>query len=489
MTASGVVTSLDKLFEPRGVVVVGASTHPGKFGFVALHNILSAGFQGRVAAVNRDGGTVLGLQTVKSLADLEPGAYDLAFVCTPPSTLPEIVDQAAAIGVSCVYLTTAGFREASEDGARAEAALVQRARERGVVLIGPNGQGVVSTPVGLWAQIVAPYPPRGSIGIVSQSGNFVSSFMNLARFHEVGVSRAVSVGNAAMVSVADVLEWLAEDPHTSVCLAYVEGVGDGRRFREVLSATCRRKPVVLVKGGATERGARAASSHTGSLATDHRTFTGVCRQAGAVLVDDVERAFDMAAAFATMPLPKGPRLVVVSTVGGWGVVAADTVSRTALDLLELPDDLRCELDSHLPARWSRNNPIDLAGGETRDTVPQVLETVAKHPDVDSVVLLGVGIQSNQGRAEREGPFWPGEGLDRIVAFHERQDRRYVRTALDLAREVGKPIAVATELAIADRSNPAIREAVAAGGFVFPSAQRAVVALGEMWRHARRVAHD
>ncbi len=322
-------------------------------------------------------------------------------------------------------MTSAGYGEAGADGRAAQDALVALADELGILLAGPNGQGVVSTPVGLCAQIVAPYPPPGRIGVASQSGNFVSSFLNMARASGVGISRAVSAGNAAAVNVADYLEWYAEDDATAVGLAYVEGITDGRALIARLGEAALHKPLVLVKGGATAGGAQAAASHTGALATDDRVFDGACRAAGIIRAATVTEAFEAAASFATQPLPAGPNTIVMTTAGGWGVVTADAIARDPdLVLLELPADLREAIDAKLPPRWSRNNPIDCAGGETRDTIPEVLELIAGHPDVDAVIYLGLGIQSNQARMLRDGPFYPGHGLERIVAYHERQDARF-----------------------------------------------------------------
>ena len=213
-------------------------------------------------------------------------------------------------------------------------------------------------------------------------------------------------------------------------------------------------PVVVVKGGATAGGARAAASHTGSLATDDRIFDGMCRQAGVTRAATVEEAFEAAATFATQPLPTGNRVVVMTTAGGWGVVTADAITRHPdLELAALPDDLRDAIDTKLPPRWSRNNPVDLAGGETRDTIPEVMELIAAHPDVDAIVYLGLGIQSNQARMLREGPFYPDHGLERIVAYHERQDARFAQAAHDISVATGKPILTATELAVAVPGQP------------------------------------
>ena len=224
------------MFEPRGVVVAGASTHPGKFGFVSLHNLLANGYEGAVYGTNLKGETVLGIDTVRDLADLPDGAVDLVFVCTPAATNPDVLRVCAAKGIKAAFLTSAGYGEAGDEGVRAQAELVTLADELGVMIVGPNGQGVVSTPANLCAQIVAPYPPSGSIAIASQSGNFVSSFMNYARQTGVGVSRAVSAGNAAAVAVADFLDYFADDPASSVGLAYLEGISDGRILMDRLAA-------------------------------------------------------------------------------------------------------------------------------------------------------------------------------------------------------------------------------------------------------------
>jgi acyl-CoA synthetase (NDP forming) len=472
------------LFDPKGVVVAGASSHPGKFGFVTLHNILAAGYAGPVFATNRDAVEVLGIQSVPDMHDIPDGAADLVFVCTPAPTNPEVLRVAAAKGITAAFIASAGYGEAGEQGRRAQDELVELADELGMIVVGPNGQGVVSTPAKLCAQIVAPYPPPGRIGIVSQSGNFVSSFMNYAVASGVGVSRAVSAGNAAQVGVVDFLEFYADDPETDVALAYVEGVTDGRQFYRRLRAVCERMPVVLVKGGATAGGARAAASHTGSLATDDKVFDGMCRQAGAVRAASIEEAYESAATFATQPLPKGPGVMVVSTAGGWGVVTADAIHGSNLELMALPDGLKAELDTKLPPRWSQNNPIDMAGGETRDTVPDVLTSTARWDTVDAVIFLGMGIQGNVARMEREGPFFPDHGLERIVDFHERQEQRYTALASELSDELAKPILTATELAVAMPDNAAVRGVISSGRYCYPSSNRAVAALDHLWWYSR-----
>lgn len=473
------------LFDPRGVVIIGASSHPGKFGYVSLHNLLASGYQGRVAATNLARESILGIDTVASVLDLEPDTYDLAVFCTPASANESLLAECATRGIKAVFVTSAGYGEADDAGIAAQARLVQAARELGILLAGPNGQGVVSTPSNLCAQIVAPYPPSGTISIASQSGNFVSSFMNLSRATGIGVARAVSAGNAAAVDVADYVEWMSRDSSTSVVLSYIEGVTDGQRLREALAVASERKPVVLVKGGASSAGARAAASHTGALASDDKVFDGLCRQLGVIRTPSIDEAFDTAALIATNPLPRGRRVAVLTTAGGWGVVTSDALSNDGiLELATLPADVMQRLNELLPPRWSHNNPIDCAGGETRDTIPAVLEVLAASDAIDAIVYLGIGIQSNQARLMREGRFYPDHGLERIVDYHERQDERFATATVELSARYDKPILVATELAVADSDNAGAATLRRFGKMCFASGPRAVRALGLAYEYAR-----
>ncbi len=477
--------SFRALFDPKGVLVAGASSHPGKFGFVSLHNILASGYEGRVAGTNLQGETVLGIPTVASIDDVPSDAFDLVFVCTPASTNGDLLRQCAAKGIRAAFVTSAGYAEAGPEGVAAERTLVATAQELGILLAGPNGQGVVSTPSKLCAQIVAPYPPAGRIGVASQSGNFVSSFLNWSRATGIGISRAVSAGNAAAVNVADYLDFFSTDIHTDVGLAYIEGITDGRDLMNRLAECTKRKPLVVVKGGSSDLGARAAASHTGALAANDKIFDGFCASIGLTRAASVEEAFEAAATFATQPLPKGPNVVILTTAGGWGVVTSDAIGEDGdLQLITLPQDLLERIDTLLPPRWSRSNPIDCAGGETRDTIPEILELVASHPAVDAVIYLGIGIQSNQARLMREGGFFPDHGIERIVSYHERQDERFAQAAARCSASSNKPILVASELAVADPDNPGPATVRATGRMCYPSGNRAVRSLGHLYRYAR-----
>lgn len=474
----------EALFEPRGVIVAGASPHPGRFGTVALHNLLAAGYAGRVFATSREGGEVLGVETVTEVSTIAEGAADLVVVCTPASINAQLLDDCGARGVRAAFVAAGGYAETGAEGAVLERALVEVASRRGMLLAGPNGQGVISTPAALCAQIVAPYPPAGAIAIASQSGNLTSAFCNYAVASGVGVSRAVSAGNAAALGVVDYLEFFAADDASAVSLAYMEGIGDGRSFLERARALSGSKPIVVLKGGASDLGQQAARSHTGSLATNDRLFDAVCRQAGLARAGSPEEAFEVAASFATQPLPAGPNVLVLTPVGGWGVLTADAIAASELTLLPLPEDLRSAINALLPPRWSRANPVDTAAGETRDTMEAILRLAVEHRAVDSVILLGGGVQSNQAAAMRAGPFFESQELARIAEYHERQDRRYAEVAAALSAESGKPILLASELAATAPGNASPAAVRASGRLAYASGPRAVRALDHLWRYAR-----
>jgi acyl-CoA synthetase (NDP forming) len=489
---SDLVERYRPLFYPRGIVIPGVSTHPGKFGFAALHNLLCHGFTGELFPVNRDGSTVLDRSTYRDITAIPAGRADLAFICTPAAANLEVLRACAQIGVRAAFVVSGGYAEAGADGAAAERELVRVAKELRILLAGPNGQGLISTGAQMCAQIVPPYPPPGRISAVSQSGNILSSFMNYGQLTGVGFSKGVSAGNAAAVGIADYLEYFAADPDTTVGLAYLEGVRDGRDLVQRATAFTRRKPLVVLKGGTTGFGQRAASSHTGALASDERVFDGVARQAGMRRAATVEEAYEVAATFATQPLPRGKRVVVLTAAGGWGVLCADACVRAGLDLIQLPEDLRAKIDSVLPARWSRNNPVDMAGGETRETIPELLDCIAGHDGVDAVIYLGLGIQAAQAHVLKSSPFYPGHGIDRIAEFHERQDRRYAEAATAASARHNKPVLCSTELVYTDRAygNSAPLAVAASGRICYPSAHRAVNALAHLCAYAAfRRAHE
>ena len=470
--------NLQTLFNPKGIAVIGASTHPGKFGFVALHNILSAGFKGNVYATNPKTPVILGIQTLDSVESIPEDSIDVAMICLGPqqaiAVLPELADK----GVKAGFVVSGGFREVGSKGMELEKELIDTANALGICIAGPNGQGFVSTPSKLCSQIVSPYPPKGKISIASQSGNILSTMLNLSRARNIGIARAISIGNQAQISVADYIRYFGEDSETEVVVAYVEGLPNGRDFFDSLSEISVDKPVIIVRGGTTSDGAKAASSHTGSMASDQKIFDTAVQQAGAILATDPNEAFEYAAAFATKPLPRGRKVIVVTTAGGWGVLTADAISQSNLNLMELPQDLEEQINEYLPPRWSKGNPVDLAGGETRDTIPTLIPLILAHPAVDSMIFMGLGVQGNVARSYLESPVATAE-TQRMANFHNAQEQRYAEAIVRASTDLRKPIFVSTELGIADQDNRGPKTLKDLGEACFDSPLSAVKALEAM----------
>lgn len=478
------MTDLSPLFSPAGVVVAGASSHPGKFGFAVLHNIITCGYQGRIFATNRNGGSLLGIDCLTSVSEVPAGQADLVYVCVPAAAVAEVLREAASVGIRAAFIASSGFGEGEGEPNEAATELVALADELDMAIAGPNGQGLVSTPHSLCAQFVGPYPPAGGISIVSQSGNLASGAMNFATASGGGVARAISAGNATCLGVDDYIAWLADDPETQSIIAYIEGVADERRFYETVRNATLHKPVVVVKGGTSDEGARAAASHTGSLATNDRIFDGMLRQAGVWRAPDIGAAYGAAAALTVHQPMQGPNVAFLTTAGGWGVLTADALADSPVDLMELPVDLMDALDEVMPPRWSRGNPIDVAGGETRDTIPTALHLLAEHPAVDGVLMLGMGIQSNTAALMRSGRFSGLEDIDRICAFHERQDTRYAEAIVEASAATGTPILAASELALSNPENPGPATLRANGHPCYTSPQAAVAAFSALFARGR-----
>tara|TARA_Y100000766_G_scaffold285094_1_gene306330 strand:- start:749 stop:2206 length:1458 start_codon:yes stop_codon:yes gene_type:complete len=470
--------NLHTLFNPKGIAVVGASTHPGKFGFVALHNIIAAGFEGKIFATNPKMPEILGIQTLKSVDLIPKDSIDVAMICLGPKQTIAVLPELAEKGVKAGFVVSGGFRESDAEGVELEDELVYVANSLGITIAGPNGQGFVSTPANLCSQIVSPYPPMGNISIASQSGNILSAMLNLSRAKNIGIARAISIGNQAQLGIADYIRYFGRDSETKVVVAYVEGLPNGRDFYNSLKEVSNGKPVIVVRGGTTSDGAKAASSHTGSLASDQKIFETAVIQAGGILANDPNEAFEFATAFATKPLPVGRKVIVVTTAGGWGVITADAISRSNLELLELPQDLEEQINEYLPPRWSKSNPVDLAGGETRDTIPALIPLILEHPQVDSMIFLGLGIQGNVARTYIESPVATTE-TKKMANFHISQEKRYAEAIMQASKDFEKPVFVATEIGITDSHNAGPKTLKDFGEACFSSPLTAVKALEAM----------
>lgn len=471
------------LFEPESLAIVGVSDSPLKWGFRILFNTLEGGYKGRLYGVNPKYPNLMGVPCFPSVTAL-PEAVDLALIVVPPRGVMPALKECADKGVKTALVITAGFGEVDDDEARAaQEQLAEFARSSGLLVIGPNCAGVASpAPAALYSGMISRFPGAGGLSIVSQSGNVGSTVLTWASVHQVGIARFISTGNEAAVRTADYLDFLAEDERTTSIITYVESAKNGRRFFERLRAASARKPVVLIKGGRSRAGMRAAQSHTGALASEIRLFQAVCRQAGVSMVDDVYEAMEVGAVLMDSPLPRGRRVAIVSQGGGWGVIGADACADAGLDVVPLPDATLAELDSFLPAWWSRNNPIDLVAGTDLGALPRTVETVMKCPVVDAVILLGIGyVASAVARYEKSAKAQE-IGLDKLAAMGCQVELGDARRMAEMVQEYGKPLLVASDtvlLAYGPHPNEVIAELERLGIYAFSSPRHVARALAHL----------
>lgn len=381
---------LHKLFTPESVAVVGASEKVGTVGRAILENLLTT-FKGEILPVNYKYDKILGLRCYRSVKDL-PRAPDLAVIAVPASSTPEVVRDLCELGVKFSIVVSAGFKEVGPEGARLEAELVSTARSCGMRILGPNCLGVYDPWSGL-DTIFNPNdrqakPKAGGVAFLSQSGALGAAILDWLAEADIGLSKFVSYGNAADIKEWELVEYLAEDPRTTVIALYVEGVEDGRKFMEsVRRAVARGKPVVILKGGRTEAGGRAVASHTGSLAGRGEVFSSAVRQAGAVTVDSLGDLINVLKLFARGGIPKGRRVGIVTNGGGAGVLSVDAVESLGLSLAKFVASTVQRLRDVLPAAASVDNPVDILGDAPPERYIAALEAVAKDPNVDSIIVI------------------------------------------------------------------------------------------------------
>jgi acetyltransferase len=377
---------LDPFFTPRSIAVVGASRDPLKLGYVMLDNIMRARFPGAVYPVNPNAENVLGLRTYPRIEDV-PERVDLAVLTVPASAVLDVIEGCGRKGVPAAVVITAGFRETGRDGARREDDLVERARAAGVRIIGPNSLGIINTFASLNATFAASAPYRHEVSVLSQSGAMATAILDWARSIDFGFAKFVSLGNMADVDEVELLDYLCDDRETRLIVSYLEGFTDGRAFLDIARRVTLQKPLVVMKVGRSAAGARAALSHTGSLAASDAVVDAALRQAGAVRAYSMEELFDYALAFSYVPLPAGPRVAIVTNAGGPGVMATDAIERYGLRLAPLSPVSRDRLAEALPAAASSQNPIDVLGDAAADRYQLAVDVALQDENVDSVIAL------------------------------------------------------------------------------------------------------
>src|SRR6185436_4847718 len=448
--ASQDVSDLAALFAPSSIAVLGVSRNPAKLGYRLLQNVQESGYAGAIHPVNPSGEAILGCATVPSVEAL-PEGVDLALVSVPAPSVPETIKALAARGVRAAVILSSGFGEVDDDGRSTQAGLLASARAAGLRLVGPNCMGVYSAPVSLNGTYFWDLPrAAGGISIVSQSGAYGGLIFRHLGGRGLGVARFVSIGNQADVEIAEVLEWLVDDPATTVIACFVEALRDGPRFLAAARHAAGRKPIVMLKGGRSEAGRRAAGSHTGSLAGAWEVYRAACASARVVLAEETEEFFDAIETLVAIPegRPRAPSVAVLTVSGGPSVVAADTAEREGLTVPALDEATRAALRAWLPPFAAVGNPVDLTPQVEPARIAAAVRRVFDEPAIAGVIAVNVGLD--------------------IPAFADGIVTAAVAT--------GKPAAAFTADA------PDITARFRAGGVpVLPSPERAVRAWRALWR--------
>ena len=380
--------SIRPFFEPRSVAVVGASRSRGKIGSEIFHNLIASGFTGTLAPVHPSAEAIEGYAAYKSVSSI-PGDVDLAVIAVPADDVLGVVDDCIKKGVRGICVISAGFAETGAEGAVREAALLTKIRDAGCRLIGPNCMGLLNTDarIQLNATFSPVYPPAGGVAMSTQSGALGLAILDYARRLNIGISSFVSVGNKADVSGNDLIQYWAGDQRTSVILLYLESFGNPRKFTELARRVSRKKPIVAVKSGRSNAGAKAASSHTGALAASDTVVDALFRQAGVIRTTTLEELFDVAALLSHQPLPAGRRVAIVTNAGGPGILAADACEGHGLALASLSESSRDQLRAFLPRSANVMNPVDMLASAPPEHYARTLDIALRDPSVDAVIAI------------------------------------------------------------------------------------------------------
>ncbi|WP_440999255.1 acetate--CoA ligase family protein [Fodinibius sp. SL11] len=377
---------LNPFFKPQGVAVIGASRNPHKLGYGVVRNLKEYRYQGGIYPVNKSATEILDLPCYPSVDEV-PDPVDLAIIIVPAPVVPKVITQCGERGIKHAIVISGGFSETGEEGRRLEEELTRVAKEWDVNFIGPNCIGTIDTHTPVNTTFVTGMPESGEIGFCSQSGAMVASVIDWARGAGVGFSRIVSLGNQVDVNETQMIKALHEDNQTQVITAYIEGVSNGKEFMEVAQKAAKDKPVVALKGGRGESGARAVASHTGALAGSAEAYGAAFERSGVLQAETMEEMFDWARALAWQPLPEGKNVAVLTNAGGPAILAVDALEKAGLELAELTAETKNYLESRLPKAASVSNPVDVLAGSGPGTYAVALDALLTDETVDSVVVI------------------------------------------------------------------------------------------------------
>ena len=485
--------AIGAIFHPQSVAFIGASAHLGKWGHRLVANTISGGYEGNIYLVNPKTKTIAGRKTYRTVCDI-PEPVDLAVVTIPAASVLNLIPELKEKGIGNMLLITSGFGETGTEGKKLEARLVRAARKAGILILGPNTMGICNPHINFYCTGFPAKPKAGSTTMVSQSGNMGVQLLAFAEQQGIGIRGFCGSGNEAMMCIEDYLDGLEVDTLTRTAVIYMESVKNGRRFFEGARRVGKKKPIVLLKGGQSQAGKRAAASHTGALTSDSRVFDAVCHQAGIVKVDQPMALLDLGAAFSSLPLPQGNRAAIMTLGGGWGVVTADLCSQFGLEVAGLSADIIEEIDKLLPPYWSRSNPIDLVG-ERDPTLPlTVLELLLNWDGCDAVINLGIlgrrqALKGHAASVLKADPTYSPEFIKQIQKEYKKIEQDYIVQIIDLMEKYDKPVFGVSMLPDEKHQTVYSHKKKPLKAVFFPTPERAVGALAKMVQYQKFLSRE
>ena len=480
--------AIGSLFYPKSVAIVGASAQIGKWGHTLMANTISGGFKGPVYPVNPKGGTIAKQKAFRSISEI-PAKVDLAAVTIPAGRVLKLFPEFRKKGIRNMLLISSGFGETGEHGKNLENELVKAAQQADVLVLGPNTMGICNPHNNLYCTGSPVMPRPGSTAMVAQSGNMGIQLLAFAEQQGIGIRAFCGSGNEAMMTIEDYLDGFEVDTLTRSVILYVESVKNGRRFFESARRVGQKKPIVLLKGGRSDAGNRAAASHTGAMTSDIKIFEAVCRQAGIVLAQKPMDLLDLAAAFSSLPLPEGRRTAIVTLGGGWGVVTADLCAEYGLEVPELSAKLIGKMDRMLPAYWSRSNPIDLVGDRDPSVPMTALEELMQWNGCDAVINLGIMgrrimVQRFGKSVLKSDPQYDENFIKQMNQQFLTFEKEYIEHIVKLMEKYHKPI-FGVSLLPAENNQTLYRVAGSDyKGVFYPTPERAVKSFAKMVEYKR-----
>ena len=479
---------IGNLFYPRSIAFIGVSSEVSKWGHLMYSNVLAGKFAGEVYLVNPKGGEIAGRKVYKSVKEI-PGPVDLAVVTIPASLVLPLIDELKQKAIKNVLLISSGFGETGAEGKVMETELVRKAREAGILILGPNTMGICNPHISLYCTGTHVRPKAGDTVLVAQSGNLGTQLLAFAEKEGIGIRAFSGSGNEAMITIEDYMEGFEVDEATKTVVMYIESIKNGRRFFEAARRVGRKKPVITLKGGRTQAGAHAASSHTGAMASNIKVFDAACKQAGVIQVESPMDLLDLSASFSSLPLPKGKRIALLTLGGGWGVVASDLCMENGLVVQPLSEQIINKINNWLPPFWSHANPVDLVAEMNTEIHMAIMDELLHWDECDAVIYMGIigrksMIQSVLESTMAVDKAYKQKFVDDSLALLKAYEQELIVKTVQIMEKYNKPI-IGVYL-LTDETSRTVTEIEGHKykGVIFPTPERAVKALAKMYNYSQ-----